>query len=59
MSGNSEEIVHLPQVADDAPTTADRQVLWFGVLTIGLTWAAWLSLAATSSAVAVLSPRSR
>ena len=30
------------------PTAADRQVLWFGLLAVGLTWLAWLPLAETS-----------
>ena len=34
--------------ADAAPTAADRQVLWFGLLAIGLTWSVWWPLAATS-----------
>ncbi|MBK5334026.1 MAG: CPBP family intramembrane metalloprotease [Ilumatobacteraceae bacterium] len=37
-----------PNVASDASTSSDRQVLWFGLLAIGLTWSAWLPLAATS-----------
>ena len=41
-------IVHPSMVAEEAPIAADRQVLWFGLLAIGLTWAAWLPLAATS-----------
>jgi uncharacterized protein len=40
-------IVNPPDVASDAPTAADRQVLWFGLLAVGLTWSAWLPLAAT------------
>jgi membrane protease YdiL (CAAX protease family) len=33
-------------------TAADRQVVWFGLLAIGLTWSAWLPLVATSEGLA-------
>lgn len=41
-------IVEPREVTADAQTAADRQVLRFGLLAIGLTWSAWLPLAATS-----------
>jgi membrane protease YdiL (CAAX protease family) len=45
---SAEVIVERSDVADEARTAADRQVLWFGLLAIGLTWSAWLPLASTS-----------
>ena len=42
-------IVQSTVVAADAPTTSvDRQVVWFGLLAIGLSWSAWVPLAVTS-----------
>ena len=41
-------IVKPPDVAGDAPMALDRQVLWFGLLAVGLTRSAWLPLATTS-----------
>jgi membrane protease YdiL (CAAX protease family) len=46
--GNADVIVTPPDVESDASSAVDRQVLWFGLLAIGLTWSAWLPLAATS-----------
>jgi membrane protease YdiL (CAAX protease family) len=40
----------------DAPAAADRQVVWFGLLAVGLTWAAWLPLAASSKGFADIHP---
>jgi uncharacterized protein len=45
---DDEVTVEPPSVVGDAPTAADRQVLWFCLLAIGLTWSAWLPVAATS-----------
>jgi membrane protease YdiL (CAAX protease family) len=45
-------IVELPE----AHAAAERQVLWFGVLAIGLSWAAWLPLAASNKGWVQLHP---